>query len=116
MDQNELRDGTDKKLSGVFSSSNTVLAANQRARIPGALDAGSDVGTKTYLECFLIFCTQRPSRHRAGLPHRPDRECRGAARRAVLVRVAARAEPEVDRQLRLRLRGERPGEFVAIRA
>ena len=34
---------------------------SQRARIPGALDAGSDVGTKTYLECFLIFCTSKPS-------------------------------------------------------
>jgi hypothetical protein len=60
-DANELRDGSDRKLSGVFSQSNTVLAASQRARIPGAIDAGADIGTKTYLECFLIFCTQKPS-------------------------------------------------------
>ncbi|MEX2209175.1 MAG: hypothetical protein WEF50_23405 [Myxococcota bacterium] len=60
-DANELRDGTDRKLSGVFSTSDTVLAAGQRARIPGAIDAGANVGTKTYLECFLIFCTQKPS-------------------------------------------------------
>jgi hypothetical protein len=60
-DQNLLSDGTDRKLSGVFSSSDTVLAPSQRARIPGAIDAGSDVGTKAYFECFLIFCSQKPS-------------------------------------------------------
>ncbi len=60
-DANELRDGPDTRLSAVFSSSNVVRAASERHRIPGAINAGSDVVTRTYLECFLLFCTLNPS-------------------------------------------------------
>ena len=60
-DRNELRDGSDRKLSAVFSSSDAVRGAGERNRIPGAINAGSDVSTRTYLDCFLIFCTLRPS-------------------------------------------------------
>jgi hypothetical protein len=50
-----LKDGTDTALSGVFSATSEILAADQRARVPGALDAGPDLATG-YLKCLLLFC------------------------------------------------------------
>jgi len=48
-----LKDGTDTALSGVFSSTAEVKAANLRTRVPGAVDAGPNVKTG-YWKC-LIF-------------------------------------------------------------
>jgi hypothetical protein len=50
-----LKDGTDKALSGVFSATPDVLDRSQRARVPGALDAGPDVSTG-YLKCLFLLC------------------------------------------------------------
>jgi hypothetical protein len=57
-DITELKDGTATKVAAVFSSSNQVLADNKVARIPGAIDAGNDVTTGTYLKCLIFpLCT-----------------------------------------------------------
>lgn len=60
-DQNVLKDGTDRRLTGVFSASDVVGPPGDRHRIPDAIDAGTDVITESYLECILIFCTLRSS-------------------------------------------------------
>jgi len=58
----ELKDGTLTKVGAVFSSSATVNAANQRNRIPGAIDAGTDVTTGSYTKCIIWpFCTTTPT-------------------------------------------------------
>jgi hypothetical protein len=58
----ELKDGTLTKVGAVFSSSATVNAANQRNRIPGAIDAGTDVSTGSYLKCIIWpFCSSTPT-------------------------------------------------------
>jgi len=48
-----LKDGTSTALTGIFSSSSTVLASNQRARVPGARNAGSDISTAPYWQCLI---------------------------------------------------------------
>ena len=60
-DLNVLKDGSDRRLTGVFSSSNTVGSPNERSRIAGAIDAGANVVTESYLECLFFFCTVRSS-------------------------------------------------------
>ena len=61
-DATELKDGTLTKVGAVFSSSSQVLAANQRNRIPGAIDAGTDVSTGSYTKCIIWpFCTTVPT-------------------------------------------------------
>jgi hypothetical protein len=56
-DETLLADGYDRRTSAVFSSSATVLAdVSQRYRVPGAIDAGANVTTASWLECVLIFC------------------------------------------------------------
>jgi hypothetical protein len=47
-DRTELRDGSATAAGAVFSSTNVVNRDNQRNRIPGAIDAGSDVNTPGY--------------------------------------------------------------------
>jgi hypothetical protein len=61
-DITELRDGNLTKVGALFSSSNVVKADDQKARIPGAIDAGTDVTTGSYLKCILWpFCTTVPT-------------------------------------------------------
>jgi hypothetical protein len=50
-----LKDGNLTRLAGVFSSSATVLGMHERARVPGALDAGTDVATGTVIHCEIII-------------------------------------------------------------
>jgi hypothetical protein len=52
-DVTALKDGTDAALTGIFSSSNTVLPADQRARVPGARNAGNDIATAPYWQCLI---------------------------------------------------------------
>jgi hypothetical protein len=52
-DQTLLKNGTDTALSGLFSATSAVGAANLRTRVPGAVEAGSNVKTG-YWKC-LIF-------------------------------------------------------------
>jgi hypothetical protein len=57
-DLTELRDGNLTKVGALFSSTNEVLKANKKNRIPGAIDAGSDVNTGTFLKCLIFpLCT-----------------------------------------------------------
>jgi hypothetical protein len=57
-DKTELRDGSETKAGAVFSSTNVIKRDNQRNRIPGAIDAGTDVTTGSYLKCIIFpFCT-----------------------------------------------------------
>ncbi|MFI5315560.1 MAG: hypothetical protein ACHQ6T_07655 [Myxococcota bacterium] len=61
-DTTELRDGNLTKVGALFSSSNVVNAANQLNRVPGAIDAGTDVSTGSYLHCIIFpFCTSVPT-------------------------------------------------------
>lgn len=60
-DVNVLKDGTETRLTGVFSSSNAVGPPGDRHRIPGAIDAGTNITTESYLECFLLFCSLKSS-------------------------------------------------------
>ncbi len=57
-DITELRDGNLTKVGAVFSSSNVVKADNLKARIPGAIDAGTNVTTGSHVKCIIWpFCT-----------------------------------------------------------
>jgi hypothetical protein len=57
-DATELRDGNATKMAAVFSSSNVVKSGKNKARIPGAIDAGTDVTTPAYVTCIIWpFCT-----------------------------------------------------------
>jgi hypothetical protein len=60
-----LKDGTDTAATAVFSATDEVRAEGERVRIPGAIDAGADVNTGGFFECFLIFCSFRSS----DIPH-----------------------------------------------
>lgn len=55
-DESRLRDGTQTDITGVFSSSDVILADDERYRVEGAIDAGDDVHTDGYLECIFLFC------------------------------------------------------------
>jgi len=57
----ELQDGGKTTMTAVFSSTNELRSASQRHRIPGAIDAGTDVNTGGFLSCFLIFCSIQSS-------------------------------------------------------
>jgi hypothetical protein len=52
-DLTELKDGTSATVTGVFSSSSTVLPADRQTRIPGARDAGPDFSTAPYWQCLI---------------------------------------------------------------
>ncbi len=52
-----LRDGNRTRLVGVFSATDVVLPDTESHRVPGAVDAGTNIFTSGYLQCFLIFCT-----------------------------------------------------------
>jgi hypothetical protein len=57
-----LKDGTDGVLTGIFSSSTQVIAANQRYRVPGAREAGNNINTAPYWECLIWpLCWQVPT-------------------------------------------------------
>ena len=60
-DLSVLKDGTETRLSGVFSSSNVIKASSERNRIPGAIDAGSNIITESYLDCILLLCVLHSS-------------------------------------------------------
>jgi hypothetical protein len=49
-----LKDGTLTALAGVFSSNATVLGMHERVRVPGAIDAGTDVTTGIVIHCEII--------------------------------------------------------------
>jgi|GEM_PF-2042518 len=55
-DDTVLKDGSDRRTSAVFSSTPDVIGAGNRLRVPGAIDAGTNVTTATWLDCVLIFC------------------------------------------------------------
>jgi len=57
----ELEDGNKTTMTAVFSSTSQLLGTGQRNRIPGAINAGSDINTGTFLSCFLIFCSVQSS-------------------------------------------------------
>jgi hypothetical protein len=57
----ELKDGDHHEMTAVFSSTNELKGTGQRYRIPGAIDAGTDINTGGYLSCFLIFCSFQSS-------------------------------------------------------
>lgn len=52
-DITQLQDGDQARLTGVFSSSTTILAADQRYRVQGAINAGNDVTTAPYWDCLI---------------------------------------------------------------
>lgn len=52
-----LRDGNEKKLAGVFSSSDEILAVGVLDRIPGAIDAGPNIHTWPSIFCLFGECT-----------------------------------------------------------
>ncbi|HTO06390.1 MAG TPA: hypothetical protein VMR86_04970 [Myxococcota bacterium] len=61
-DKTELRDGNATKVGAVFSSTNEVKKDNQRNRIPGAIEAGTNVTTGSYLKCLIFpICTSVPT-------------------------------------------------------
>lgn len=51
-----LEDGNKRTMTAVFSSTSEIRGTNQRNRIPGAIDAGTDINTGGFTTCFLIFC------------------------------------------------------------
>lgn len=56
-DKTELRDGNLTKVAAVFSSSNVINSDKNQSRIPGAIDAGTNVTTGSYLKCIIWpFC------------------------------------------------------------
>jgi hypothetical protein len=54
-DTTTLKDGKLTALAGVFSSNDTVLGMREEVRVPGAIDAGTDVSTGTVIHCELII-------------------------------------------------------------
>jgi hypothetical protein len=50
-----LKDGDETALIGVFSSNGTVLGMREEVRVPGAIDAGTDVTTGPVIHCELII-------------------------------------------------------------
>ena len=60
-DGTTLEDGSKTTMTAVFSSTNEILGTSQRNRIPGAINAGTDINTGTFLSCFLIFCSVQSS-------------------------------------------------------
>jgi hypothetical protein len=60
-DTTSLEDGNKKTMTAVFSSTSELKSGNNRYRIPGAIDAGTDVNTGGYWSCFLIFCSFQSS-------------------------------------------------------
>ncbi len=60
-DTTTLEDGNKTTMTAVFSSTAQLLAASQAKRIPGAIDAGSDINTGGFLKCILIFCSFQSS-------------------------------------------------------
>jgi hypothetical protein len=49
-----LKDGSLTSMIGVFSSNGTVLPMHDRVRVPGAIDAGTDVTTGVVIHCEII--------------------------------------------------------------
>jgi hypothetical protein len=61
-DITQLQDGDQTRLTGVFSSSNTIGSKDNRYRVPGAINAGSDVNTSPYWNCLIWpLCWQVPT-------------------------------------------------------
>lgn len=56
-DKTELRDGSATKLGALFSSTDVVKKDNQRNRIPGAIDAGTDFTTPPHWLLLLPIAT-----------------------------------------------------------
>jgi hypothetical protein len=56
-DNTELRDGSATAVGAVFSSTNVVKRDNQRNRIPGAIDAGTNVNTPPHFILLLPIPT-----------------------------------------------------------
>jgi hypothetical protein len=52
-----LKDGVDRRLGGVFSSTDQVLDSSYLFRIPGAIDAGANVNTWPSIFCIFGQCT-----------------------------------------------------------
>lgn len=50
------KDGTDRQVGGVFSSTDEVLPGNHLFRIPGAIDAGPNINTWPSIICIFGVC------------------------------------------------------------
>lgn len=61
-DITQLQDGDQTKLTGVFSSSSTILDKGNRYRVQGAINAGTDINTAPYWDCLIWpLCWQVPT-------------------------------------------------------
>lgn len=58
-DETLLRDGTETRSTGLLSASDVLGPAGDRDRVVDAIDAGTNIGTGYYVECFFIFCSLR---------------------------------------------------------
>jgi hypothetical protein len=56
-DKTLLRDGDETRLTAVFSASDILGAPGDRHRVVDAIDAGADIRTSGYVDCFLFFCS-----------------------------------------------------------
>ncbi len=54
-----LRDGVETKLGAVFSATDEVLPSTELFRIPGAIEAGTDIATWPSIVCFFGICEDR---------------------------------------------------------
>ncbi len=52
-DVTQLQDGDQSRLTGLFSSSNVILSKENRYRVQGAINAGSDITTAPYWDCLI---------------------------------------------------------------
>jgi hypothetical protein len=61
-DITQLQDGDQTRLTGVFSSSNVINGKNNTNRLPGAINAGTDINTAPYWDCLIWpLCWQVPT-------------------------------------------------------
>jgi hypothetical protein len=55
------KDGDDTRLGAVFSASDVLRGPDERYRVQDAIDAGPDVQTFAFWDCFLFFCLPQPT-------------------------------------------------------
>jgi hypothetical protein len=61
-ERRELRDGTQTRMTAVFSASAQITDPAERRRVPGAREAGSNVATPSVTRCILIaLCPKVPT-------------------------------------------------------
>lgn len=60
-DSTLLKDGSNTRVTGVFSATDTVLSRSSSDRIPDAIDAGANYTTPHYWTCIGLICLPFPS-------------------------------------------------------